>query len=249
MQGHIARPTDDHRLAVDSVVLGREHLGHEVGSTIARRLRTDEGTAPSGLLAGQDPGELVAQALVLAEHVADLPTAHADVAGGHVGVRADVAGQLRHETLTEAHHLGVGLALGIEIGSALSTAHGQRREAVLEDLLEAEEFQDAQVDARMEAQTTLVGADGGVEFHTVAPVDPDVALVVRPRYAEGDDALRLDHALEQGVTLILGIGFNEGNDGLCDLFNGLQEFRLVGIAAPGLCHERLDTVVFHDAIR
>lgn len=38
------------------------------------------------------------------------PLTHADVAGGHVLDPADVAVQLRHEGLAEAHHLGVALA-------------------------------------------------------------------------------------------------------------------------------------------
>ena len=42
--------------------------------------------------------------------------------------------------------------LGVEVASALAAAHGQRGQAVLEDLLKAEELDDAQRDARVEAQ-------------------------------------------------------------------------------------------------
>ena len=157
-----------------------------------------------------------------------------------------MAGQFRHEALAKAHDLAIGFALGVEIGSALSAAHGKGGQAVLEDLLEAEKLQDAQIDARVETQATLVGSDGGVELHPVAPVDLDVPVVIGPRHAELDDALRLNHSLEQRMALISGIGFNKGNDGLGDLFNRLDELGLVGIPALGLGHERLDAGVLHD---
>ena len=90
-----------------------------------------ERAAPVEALAGQHAGELVAEALVLAEHEADLAAAHADVAGGHVGVGADVAEELGHEALAEAHDLVVALAVGVEVGAALAAAHGQGGEAFL----------------------------------------------------------------------------------------------------------------------
>jgi hypothetical protein len=116
---------------------------------------TDQGTTPGTALAGEHAGELVAQALVLAEHEADLATAHADVAGGHVGELAHVAPQFGHEALAETHHFIVALALGVEIAAAFATAHGQGGEAVLEGLLEAQELQDAEVHAGVETQPPL----------------------------------------------------------------------------------------------
>jgi hypothetical protein len=93
-----------------------------------------------------------------------------------VGVRADVAEQLGHEALAEAHDFVVALALGIEVGAALAAAHGERGEAVLEDLLEGQELEDAEVDGRMEAQAALVRADGAVHLDAEAAVDLDGAL-------------------------------------------------------------------------
>ena len=40
------------------------------------------------------PGEVVGDALVLAEHIADLAPADADIARRHVNIRADVAVKL-----------------------------------------------------------------------------------------------------------------------------------------------------------
>ncbi len=147
-------------------------------------------------LAGQHAGEFVADAFVLAEHEADLASAHADVAGGNVGVRADVAAQLGHEALAEAHHFVVALALGIEIASALAAAHGQRGQGVLEHLFKCEEFQDSKIDRGMEAQAALVGADGAVHLDAEAAIDLDIALVIEPRHTEHNEALGLGDALQ-----------------------------------------------------
>ena len=63
----------------------------EVDEAVAGRLGAREGAAVFKTLAREDSRPLVAQALVLAEHVADLACADAEIACGHVGVRADVA--------------------------------------------------------------------------------------------------------------------------------------------------------------
>ena len=96
----------------------------------------------SSALPVSTPVKLVGDALVLAEHVADLAAADADVAGRHVHVGADMAVELGHEALAEAHDLVVALALGIEIGAALAAAHRQAGQRVLEGLLEGEELED-----------------------------------------------------------------------------------------------------------
>ena len=57
----------------------------------------------------------------------------------------------------------------------------------------------------METDTTLVGADGAVELNTVAKVGLDLALVVNPRYTEGDDAVGLNHTLNDFSLLELGV--------------------------------------------
>ena len=188
------------------------------------------------------PHELVADALVLAEHEADLAAAHADVAGGNVGVRADVAAELGHEALAEAHDLVVALALGIEVRAALAAAHGERREGVLEDLLEGEELEHAEVDGRVEAQAALVGADGAVHLDAEAPVDLDLALVVDPRHAEHDDALGLDDALEDLGLAVLGMARQDGLERLGDLLDGLMELELARVLGDDVGHELLYVV-------
>ena len=44
---------------------------------------------------------------------------------------------IRHEGLAETHDFGIGFALGVKVGAALSAAHGQAGEGIFEALLEA----------------------------------------------------------------------------------------------------------------
>ena len=201
----VAAARNQAELAFERVLLRLQHFAGEVDAAVAGGFRTNQRSAPAQALAGQDAGEFVAQPLVLSEQEADLAAAHADVAGRDVGVGADVALQFGHEALAEAHHFVVTLALGIEIRSALAAAHGQRGERILEDLFERQELQDAEIHAGMEAQPALVRADGAVHLDAESAVDLNVALIVKPRHAEHDDALGLDDSFEQTRGLIFGM--------------------------------------------
>ena len=142
--------------------------------------------------------------------------------------------------MAEAHHFVVALALGVKIRPALAAAHGESGQRVLENLFEAQELEDAQVDRGVEAQAAFVGADGAVEFNAVAAIHLHVAGVVCPRYAEHDDALRLDDAFEHFGGFVLGMGFHEGDNGLGHFLHCLQKFGLVGVARGNSVHKRLD---------
>ena len=224
-------------LAVEGLAAGLEHLLGEVDLAVAGGLGPDQRAAPAEALAGENAFPGVGELLPLAEEEADLAAAHADVAGGHVDVGADVPVQLVHEALAEAHDLRVGLALGIEVGAALAAAHGNRGQAVLEDLLEAEELEDAQVDAGVEAETALVGTDGVVELDAESALDVDLALVVLPGDAEDEDPVGLDHPLEDLLLLVLGMLLEAGGQGVHDLLDGLVELRLRGMFALDVVHE------------
>ncbi len=174
-----------------------EHLRGEVDGAVAGGLGPDQRAAPVQALAGQHAGELVAQLLVLAEQEADLAAADADVAGRDVGVRADVAEQLGHEALAEAHHLVVALALRVEVRAALAAAHRAAWSGeFLNTCSKARNLRMPRLTRRVEAQAALVGADRAVHLDAEAAVDLDLALVVHPRHAEHDHALGLDDPLE-----------------------------------------------------
>ena len=198
-------PETRQSLAFERILPALQHFAGEIHAAIASGFGTNQRTAPRQAFAGEHAGEFIAQPLVLAEQETDLAPAHANVAGRDVGIRADVPLQFGHEALAEAHHFVVTLALGIEIGSALAAAHGQRGERVLEDLFECQEFQNAEIHRRMEAQSALVGADGAVHLDAETTVDLNVALIVEPGHAEHDDALGLDNSFEQTRGLIFGM--------------------------------------------
>ena len=227
---NVTGTVNDDVLALEGVAAALEVLVHKVDQTVAGGLGTGERAAKREALAGKDAGPLVGQALVLTEHVGNLAAANAQVAGGNVGVGANVAIELSHEGLAEVHDLVVGLALGVKVGAALAAAHGKGGQAVLEDLLQAQELEHAQGDRWVKAQAALVGSNGRVELDTVTAVDLNLALVVNPGNTEHDDALGLDEALQQGGLLILRVGVERRLDGAENLGRGLDELRLLGIA-------------------
>lgn len=118
--------------------------------------------------------------------------------------------QLSHECYTESSDLVVGLALRIEVGSSFTTTDvhclhkGQLKsskivvtwaslltssQSILEDLLEAQEFEDAQVDSWVKTEATLVWAQGRVELNTISAVELELSLIIFPDDTELDDAL------------------------------------------------------------
>ena len=207
-----------------------QNLIGEIADAEAGRLRTGQGSAVGQALAGDDAAvKTVDDLFVLSEKIADFPRSDADVAGRGIGKLPDMPVQLRHEALAEAHHFRVGFSLGVEVGAALAAAHGQRGQGVLQDLLESKEFNDGQVDRRMEAKAALVGTDGGVELHAVAAVDTDLSAVIHPGNAEHDHTLRLREAFHQACLFPFRMFRNDQLKALKNLVHRLQEFRLVAI--------------------
>ncbi len=228
---------DDPR-AVERAALGLQHRLHEEHGAVAGGLGAHLRSAPGEALAGED-ARLVAvrDALVLAEQVADLATSDAGVTGRDVGVLADVPVELRHERLAEAHDLGVGAALRVEVGPALAAADRHAGEGVLEDLLEAEELHDAEVDARVEAQPALVGPQRRVELDPEPAVQLHATGVVGPRDAEDDLALRLAQAADDLGIRVLRVLPDDGRQALQHLAHGLVELLFPGVPVDDLVED------------
>lgn len=172
--GDVSGAGDGNALAGEGVLAAGgvlDHVLNVVDDTVAGGLRADERTTPAATLTGENTLPLVADLLVLAEHEANLAAGNTDITGGNVGVGTDVLAQLGHEGDTEAADLVVGLSLGVEVGSTLTTAHVEASQGILEDLLETEELKDGQVHGGVETEATLVGAKSGVELDTVSAVD------------------------------------------------------------------------------
>src|SRR5665811_791249 len=78
----------------------------------------------------------------------------------------------------------------------------------------------------MEAQASLVGADGAVHFDAESAIDLDVAMVVKPGNAEHEDALGFHDALENPLRDVLGVSLQHKTQRLHDFLHGLVEFGL-----------------------
>jgi hypothetical protein len=59
----------------------------------------------------------------------------------------------------------------------------------------------------MKPQPSFVGPDCAVELNAEAAVDLYFALIIHPRNAKHDDALRLCYALEYAMIAILQVAF------------------------------------------
>ena len=94
----------------------------------------------------------------------------------------------------------------------------------------------------MEAETALIGTDGTVELDTIAGVGLDLAFVVYPGYAEGEDAVRLYQAFHNLGLLKLGMLIVHILDGFQNLLNSLQILFLQRILGLEACH---DVSCFH----
>ena len=210
---------------------------NEVDGAVARCFRTDARSAELEALAGEHALELVGELLIHSEQIANLAATNADVASGNVHVGTDVAIELSHEGLAETHDLSVALAAGCEIRAALAAAHRQRGECILEGLLEAEEFQDRQVNRGVEAKTAFVRANSRVELHAVANVDLHLTLVVDPGYTEGHDALGLNQTLDGLSLLELGMLIVDVLNGFEHFFHCLQKLRLTWVLALQVLHD------------
>ena len=141
--------------------------------------------------------------------------------------------QLGHEALAEAHDLAIALAVGIEVGAALTAAHGQGGQGVLEGLLKAQELHDGEVYVGCKTDTALVRTDGGVELYAVAAVYLHLTGIVHPAYTEHDYALGLNHTLKYAGLDQIGANVSHRGQGFQHLGNGLEEFGLAGIAGRG----------------
>ena len=138
--------------------------------------------------------------------------------------------ELCHEGLAETHDFCIALALGIKVRAALAAADGERCKAVFKCLLEAEELHNAEVYIGLEAETALVRPDSAVELYAETTVYMRLTIVVYPCYTELDRPFRLDHALQKGHVLILGMAINNDLEGRKNFFNRLKEFGFISVA-------------------
>ena len=230
VDGDVAGAGDHNALAVEGLAAGLEHLLGEDDGAVAGGLGPHQRAAPGHALAGEDAGFVaVGDPLVLPEEVADFAAADADVPGRDVRVLADVAVELGHEGLAEAHDLGVRASAGVEVGAALAAADGHAGQGILEDLFEPEELHNAKVHRGVEPQASLEGSQRRVELHPEAAVDLKVAGVVDPGDPEDDLPFGLAEPFEDGAFEELGVAVMDRAEAFEDLGDRLVEFLFAGI--------------------
>lgn len=134
-----------------------------------------------------------------------------------------------HEALAETHDFGVGLALGVKVGTAFTAAHWQRGQAVFKDLLKAEKLDDRSADCGVETKAALVGTDCGVELNAEAAVDVELTLIVVPGNTKLNKTLWLDKCFNYTAFFVFGFGFNQGLETFQNFLYGLKKLRLMGI--------------------
>ena len=136
--------------------------------------------------------------------------------------------QFAHERLAEAHDLDIALALWVEVRSALASTHRKRGQGVLEDLLEPKEFEDSQIDTRMEAETALVGTDRTIHLDPEATIYVDLTGVIDPGDTEHDYPFGFNHPFQDLGLANLQVVVEDRIDRLDDFVDRLVEFGFTG---------------------
>ena len=211
-------------------------MAEEVDRTKACSLGTNQRASVGHTLTGQHARILESQLAIHTVEVANLACANTDIAGRNVSLGADMAPQLGHKGLAEAHNLTVGLALRVEVRATLRTAHRQRGESILEDLLKTEELENRGIHRRMEAQTALVGANRIIKLDTIAGIDLNIALIINPNNLESKLTVGLDDTLSDAVCLKFRVLIVSLLNGSQHLSYCLQVLVLARMTALEFCH-------------
>ena len=118
----------------------------------------------------------------------------------------------------------------IEVRTALAAADGKTGQGVLEDLLKAQEFQDALVYGRVETKASLVRSDRRIELDSVAEVYMIDTGIICPRHAEGDDPFGFGDPFQKAHFPVgVFIGVYDGSDRIQNALCSFKELRLIGV--------------------
>src|SRR5690348_5421112 len=92
----------------------------------------------------------------------------------------------------------------------------------------------------MEAQAALVWADGAVHLDAESAIDLDVAVVVKPRYTEHQDALGFGDALKNAGRDIFRMPLKNQTQRIEYFVHGLVKFGLGGVLGLYQRHDFVD---------
>lgn len=230
--GNVSGTRDGNSLALEGLLARGGVLNHlldVVDKTETSGLGSDQGSTPGETLTGQDTLPSVLVLLVGTEEETNLSATNTDITSGDISISTNVSVELAHEGVAESSDLGVRLALGVKVGTTLTTTDVETSEGVLEDLLVSEELENGEVHGRVESETTLVRAQSRVELDSVATVDLQLALIILPDNSELDDSLR--DGDDRDDLLVLGVLLKQSGvvDRVVKLVVGLLEFGFLGV--------------------
>ena len=129
------------------------------------------------------------------------------------------------------------LPLGLKLAPPLPPPIGRPVSAFLKVCSKARNLRIDLVDAGVEADAALIGADRIVVLDAVAALDADIVVVVLPADAEGDDPVGLGDAAQDLPAVIFLLVGDEVENVLGDFLHRLDEFGLARIAALHALHE------------
>lgn len=112
----------------------------------------------------------------------------------------------------------------------MAPARWAARQAVFQNLFEAQEFDDRKIDGGVEAKSALIRPDGAVELNAVAAVDMYLSLVVHPGNAEHNDSFRFHEAFEERRFFVFGMALENGFQRKQDFGCSLMKFLFAGVA-------------------
>ena len=127
----------------------------------------------------------------------------------------------QHEALAEGHNLAVALALGVEVAAALAAADGQAGEGVFEDLLKAQELDDALIDLSL------------IHILVISLVLAVIVKLVLDLYFKTKSGLLL-RAVGDNASLVTSLARDKGSVKILGL---MISNALVALGGCLVCHE------------
>ena len=128
-----------------------KHSLCKIKKAITCSLCSCEWTAPVETLTCKNAFIYISDSLILTEHITDLTSTCTDITGRNICVSTDVLTKLCHKALAECHNFSVALALRIKVRATLTAADRKTCKWVLENLLETEKLNNAEVYWRMKS--------------------------------------------------------------------------------------------------
>ena len=120
---HVAGAGNHNGFAFKRIAVLFEHFIGQIHKTVAGRFGSRKRTAVGKPFAGKHAFVTAGDFLILTEQIADFSAADADVARGHVGVRADDFIKLGHKALAETHDFVITFTFGVKVGAAFAAAY------------------------------------------------------------------------------------------------------------------------------